>query len=130
MNIFLALKSASAYKGLLDSKVLVLTSRRALTDYKNATRPTAEFNPKVAQELITASTGLVDYQRSVVVSFNEMKIQGNSVFDKYSGELIGFVNLETSDLNYTTFDKRGTLASRMIVFYVRGLASNLKLNFS
>lgn len=53
-----------------------------MTDYKNAISPTAQSNPEVVQELITTSKDLVDYECYVVVSFNEMKIQGNLVLNK------------------------------------------------
>lgn len=78
----MALKSALAFKELQDSKGLALTSRQTLRDYKNAISPTAQFNPEVVPELVTASKDLVDYQCYVVVSFNEMKIQGNLALNK------------------------------------------------
>ena len=51
-SLSLAVKSASAYDQLRDSKSLILPSKRTLRDYKNIIRPKAGFNKKVIDELI------------------------------------------------------------------------------
>ena len=126
----LASKSAKAYDELRDSKVLVLPSRRTLRDYKNAIRPSTGFNPAVVEELIETTKSLEGHQRNVVVSLDEIKIQEDLVFDKHSGELIGFVDLGDPQLNYSTFKNVSTLASHCMVFYLRGLSSDLKFSFA
>ena len=55
-----------------------------------------------------------------------MKIQQNLVFDKHSGELIGYVDLGDPEKNFSTFDNEDDLATHVMVYYVRGLASDLK----
>ena len=88
----IASKSASAYNELRSSNVLTLPSLRTLRDYKNAIRPTTGFNMEVIEELCKTTETLQSSQR-FVLSFDEMKIQQNLVFDKHSGELIGYVDL-------------------------------------
>ena len=85
----LASKSAAAYDELRNSNVLVLPSRRTLRVYKNAIKPITGFNPEVVAELTKTASKLSGAQRFVVLSFDEIKIQQNLVFNKYSGELIG-----------------------------------------
>ena len=47
--------------------------------------------------------------RFVSLSFDEMKIQENLVFNKYTGELVGFVDLGDPEVNYATFDTPDTM---------------------
>ena len=122
----LASKSASAYDELRNSNVLILPSRRTLRDYKNVIRPKTGFNSEVVEELVTTAAPLVGYQRFVVLSFDEIKVQENLVFDKHSGKLIGYVDLGDVELNYCTFQNVDSLATHALVYYVRGLASDMK----
>ena len=55
-----------------------------------------------------------------------MKIQSNLVFDKVSGELIGFVDLGDPMVNYANLQEEDTIASHALAFLVRGLATDLK----
>ena len=126
----LASKSASAYDELRDSRVLTLPSRRTLRDYKNAIRPVVGFNPEIIQDLINTTSKLEGYQRNVVISFDEIKIQENLVFNKHSGELIGYVDLGDPDLNYSTFKDVDALATHCLVYYIRGIASDLKFGLA
>ena len=57
---------------------------------------------------------------------DETKIQSNLVFDKVSGELIGFVDLGDPMTNYATLQEEDTIASHALAFLVRGLATDLK----
>eukprot|EP00794_Sanderia_malayensis_P002902 gene2902-3354_t len=128
--ISLAAKSASAYDELRNSGALTLPSRRTLRDFRNAIKPTVEFNPAVIMELIKETQGLQGIQGYVALGFDEMKVQSKLVFDKYSNELIGFVDFGDPEINFATFEKTDDLATHVLVFYIRGLASDLKFNFS
>ena len=95
----LAAKSSSTYIDLqYDSKsgsvILVLPSLRTFRDYKNYIKPTRGFNPAVIKELATKTSSCQPMERFVSIIFDEMKIQKDLVWDKYSGELISFVDLE------------------------------------
>eukprot|EP00794_Sanderia_malayensis_P012424 gene12424-13709_t len=72
--------------------------KRTLPDYKNAIRLSAGFNAEVIAELVKTTQSLTGYQRYVVLSFDEVKVQENLVFDKYSGNLIGGL---ASDLKFS-----------------------------
>lgn len=65
-------------------------------------------------------------QRYVILSFDEMKIQSSLVFDKHSNELIGFANLGDDDFNVAAFDSCSVIASHVLAFMIRGVASVLK----
>ena len=69
---------------------------------------------------------LKSFQRFVVLSFDEIKIQQNLVFDKHSGELIGYVDLRDPEKNFSTFDNDDDLVTNVMMHYVRGLVSDLK----
>ena len=66
----------------------------------------------------------------ICLAFDEMKIQSNLVYDKYSGEQIGYVDLRDPYINYTTFVKDDELATHALVYYVRGIATDLKFCLS
>ena len=56
----------------------------------------------------------------------EMKIQSNLVFDKYSGELIGFVDLGDPVTNYETIGNEDVIATHALAFLVRGMCTDMK----
>ena len=55
-----------------------------------------------------------------------MKIQQNLVYDKYSGNLVGYVDFGDPGLNYASFKNQDDLATPVLVLYVTGLTSKLK----
>ena len=81
---------------------------------------------EVIEELCKTTETVQSFQRFVVLSFDEMKIQQNLVFDKHSEELIGYVDLGDPEKNFSTFDNEDDLETHVMVYYVRGLASDLK----
>ena len=83
---FRAAKSGSAYDELQSSGILTLPSRRTLRDYNG-------------------------YNRYICLTFDEINVQENLVFDKYNGDLVGFVDLGDTDLNFSTFADQSKLAS-------------------
>ena len=126
----LATKSGSAYDELRNSNMLVLPSHGTLRDYRNAIKPTVGFNPKIIAELCSLTKDFSNLQKYICLAFDEMKIQSNLVYDKYNGELIGYVDLGDPDINYTTFVKDDELATHALVYYVRGIATDLKFCLS
>ena len=120
----IASKSASAYKELRPSNVLTLPTLRTLRDYKNAIHPTTGFIMKVFEKLCKTAEILQRFQRFVVLSFDEMKIQQNLVFDKHSGELIGYVDLGDPEKNFSTFDNEFHKKCLFISNHVHILGSN------
>ena len=90
-------KSPAAYDQWRKGGVLILPSQRVLRDYKNAIRPKRGFNNEVIFELKELTEDFFDIQCYVALYFDEMKIQAELVFDKHTGELIGFVDLGDPD---------------------------------
>ena len=108
----------------------VLLSCRTLRDYGNAIKPTVVFSSEVIAELYSFTKDFSGFQKFVCLAFDEMKIQSNLVGNKYSGELISYVDLGDPDINYTTFVKDDKLATHALVYYVCGIATDLKLCLS
>ena len=80
-----AAKSAPANDELRSSNILTLPTRRTLN------------------KLIKIASGLKGCQRYDVLSFDEMKIKENLVYDKYSGKLVGYVDFSYPETNYASF---------------------------
>ena len=119
-------KSPSAYRELRDSGALILPSERVLRDYKNYFKPKAGINSENIEDLRGKTANFNDMQRYVVVVMDEMKIQSNLVFDKYSGDLIGFIDLGDPMTNFANLQEEDTLASHALAFLVRGMCTDLK----
>ena len=119
-------KSPSAYKELRDSRALILPSERVLRDYKNYFKPKAGINLDNIESLREKASTLSGVQRYVVIVMDEMKIQSNLVFDKYSGDLIGFVDLGDDATNYASLGEEDVMATHALAFLVRGMCSDFK----
>ena len=61
---------------------------------------------------------------------DEMKIQENLVWDKHTGDLIGFVDLGDTDLNYATLQKTDEIATHVLAFLVRSVVNPLKFTLA
>ena len=88
-------KSSSTHSDLrYDSKtgsgIPVLPRLRTLRDYKDYVKSTRGFNPAVIKELATNTSSFQPMERFVSIIFDEMKIQEDLVWDKYSGEFNWF----------------------------------------
>ena len=119
----LAAKSSSTHSDLrYDSKsgsgILVVLSLRTLRDYKNYIKPTRGFNSAVK------TSSFQPMERFVYIIFDEMKIQEDLVWDKYSGELIGFVDLGDTH-NFATLDDVKEPATHVLVFLVKSIVNPL-----
>ena len=58
-----------------------------------------------------------------------MKILEDLVCDKYSGELIGFIDLGDININYATLKNVEKLATHVSVFLVKSIVSPLSFSF-
>ena len=59
-----------------------------------------------------------------------MKIQENLVWDKHSGELIGFVDLGDINVNFATLKSTQTLAPHVLAFLVKSVVNPLSYSFA
>ena len=127
--ISLAAKSSAysdlRYNSRTGSGVLIFPSLRTLRDYKNYIRQKRGFNNEVVDELNKKTELFSESERYVTILFNEMKIQEDLVWDKHTGELIGFVDLGDMKLNYAT-----VLATHILVFLVKSVVNPLSYNFA
>ena len=126
----LATKSPACYEELRQSKILVLPSQRTLKDYRNCIRPKAGFQEEVIEELKDLTNSYFDVQRYIVLLFDEMKIMSNLVFDKVTGELIGYLDLGDPDINFGTLERVDAIASHALVFFIRGICTELKFTLA
>ena len=60
----------------------------------------------------------------------EMKVQENLVWEKHTGDLIGFVHLDDADLNYATLQKLDEVTSYILVFLFRSVINPLKFSLT
>ena len=118
-------KSPAAYRELRESGALVLPSERVLRDYKNYFKPKPGINMENIECVREKVRSFSEVQRYVVLVMDEMKIESSLVFDKYSGDLIGFIDLGDPMVNFA-FVEEETLATHALAFLVRGLCTDLK----
>ena len=119
-------KSPSAYRELRDSGALILPSERVLRDYKNYFKPKTGIAKENIDSLKEKVSLFTSTQRYVAVIMDEMKIQSNLVFDKTSGELVGFIDLGDPLTTFANVEEETPIASHALAFLVRGLCTNLK----
>ena len=119
-------KSPSAYRELRESRALILPSEPGLRDYKNYFKPKAGISKENINSLKEKMSLYTSTQHYVAIIMDEMKIQANLVFDKTSGELIGFVNLGDPLTTFANTEEETPIASHALAFLVRGLCTNLK----
>ena len=122
-------KSSSSYEEIRNSGILRLPSARPLRDYRNHIKPGVGFQSEIIEDLKKRTNSYSGHQRYNILMFDEMKIKSNLVFDKNNDELIGFVDLGHPDLNFSSFEEENSLATHALIFYLRGLATNLKYCF-
>ena len=99
--------------------------QRTLRDYRNFFKPKPGFNSENIERLKEHAKDYFDIQRYVVLSFDEMKIQSQLVFDQRTNELIGFVDLGEEKLNEPLTSTK-ELATHALAFLVRDVATDLK----
>ncbi|CAB4028143.1 Transposable element P transposase [Paramuricea clavata] len=119
-------KSPAAYRELRDSGALILPSERVLRDYKNYSKPKAGLNRDNIESLQEKASSAAGIQRYVVPVMDEMKIQSNLVFDKYPGDLIGFVDLGDPMTNYACLGDEDVMATHALAFLVKGMCTDMK----
>ena len=105
---------------------MILPSERVLRDNKKYFKPKAGLNVDNIESLRDKASSVAGIQRYVVLVMDEMKIQSNLVFDKYSGDLIGFVDLGDPMTNYACLGDEDVMATHALAFLVRGMCSDMK----
>lgn len=116
LAILIHSRSSAAYDTLQKTGVLHLPSESTLQDYTNVSCPAEGFTNESMDNIRHTARGLKDHQRFVVLLHDEMSIKSDLVFDKRTGELVGFIKVD---------EKKRQLATHVLVFYVVGVNSSL-----
>lgn len=129
--LFLKNKSSVAYEGL--KSYLNLPSERTLYDYSHYMENGVGVNARTVEQLIDQATKLgcfaVEHKSYVGLLHDEITIKSDLVFNKHTGQLIGYVNLDAIANELLELDRVATneskLAKSVLVIMVRGITTNL-----
>ncbi|CAC5356777.1 THAP9 [Mytilus coruscus] len=131
--LFMRSKSVKAYDSMRDSCFIKLPSTRTLFDYSHYTKSALGFQPDVIKMLHDEASKLAMYEDNhksfVGILFDEIKIQEDLVFDKHTGELIGYCDLDSIGNEILNLEnlvgncKKSQLAKFMLVIMVRGVTN-------
>lgn len=133
------LRSSSTYNALRSSKVITLPSDRTLRDYTHFIKAQTGFSWEVDKQLQSEAKldSIADFKRFVCLIFDEVKVKEDLIYEKHSGELIGFVNIGEINNQLLDYEQiclkdehKPQLASHMLVFMVRGILSDLKFPYA
>lgn len=133
--LYIRSKSAEAYNSMRDTGIIKLPSARTLFDYSHFTKSALGYQPDVVKVLHeeAAKLGMLEgtFKSYTGILFDEIKIKQDLVYDKHTGELIGYCNLdavgnELLELEKATTNSSSELAKSMLVIMVRGVATSLK----
>ena len=99
----LKLQSSSCYNTLRPSGVIQMPSDRTLRDYVNWAKPTTGFSTSVDNQLLAeaviGSSLTPSHHQYVCLVFDECKIKEDLIYNKHSGELIGYTDVSGINLN-------------------------------
>ena len=101
-----------------------------MRDYRHYITPQRGFNDGIVSELENTTRNFSPLEKCVTLSFDEMKIQDDLVWDKNTGEFVGFLDLGDVDLNCVTFPKVDKLASYVMVFLIKSAMNPLAYTFA
>ena len=82
---------------------------RELLYYKNYIKPRGGFNPDVINDLRKKTASLSPMERYATTLLSKLKTSENLMWDKHSGELIGFVDLDEICTSYATLKNRSEI---------------------
>uniref|UniRef100_A0A7M6DPD0 Uncharacterized protein n=1 Tax=Clytia hemisphaerica TaxID=252671 RepID=A0A7M6DPD0_9CNID len=136
------LKSPGTYKNIRESPFLFLPCKNTLLKYINFTDPGCGFNIDIVKKLVNhvKVETLDEFQKNVVLIFDEMKIKSGLVYCKTTGKLVGFTEMGRINDEIEEFgrlcntdkddaDEDRPIAKYVIVFMVRGICSGLNYSF-
>ena len=137
--LHLKFKSTGAYHALRSTGVLTLPSERTLFDYSHWIKGDVGFQEEVNAQLIEEADIKEEKDKYVVLSFDEMKIREDLVFDKHSCSLLGFIDI--GDVSNTLYsferqckgevnDTADKVATHMLAFMVRGIFSKFEFPYA
>ena len=131
----LKLLSGSAYHALRTSGFIKLPSERTLRDYVHYFSNKPGFQPEVLGQLLKEANlqALPPSRRFVALILDEMKIKEGLVYNKYSGEIIGFTHLGDINDELMKLEQDGDhppVATHVLALMVRGLLFKLEFPYA
>eukprot|EP00731_Ephydatia_muelleri_P032133 Em0023g640a len=137
--LYLRYRSSGAYDALRESGCIKLPSQRTLRDYTHYTKASLGFSSEADQMLIDAvkPDRCPEREKHIFLLLDEMHIRDDLVFDKHSGNLIGFTDLGDISNHLSRFENsleedgptQPQLAKTVLVFMVRGIFSKLQIPY-
>jgi len=129
--LYLKSKSSTTYDTLRNSGFIQLPSERTLFDYTNLTTKGTGFQIDVVEALMDETSNNKGHQRIVGLLQDEIRIKSDLVYDRHSGELIGFIDLgdvgnDLLQIQQVKKKESKSLARYVLVLMVRGISTNLK----
>ena len=126
---------------LRQSGVLKLPSQRTLRDYSHHTEATPGFSAEVDSMVMKAAEveSCSEREKCILLLLDEMHVREDLVYDKHSGDLIGFSNLGDINSHLDSFERaissgseapQPVLAKTVMVFMVRGLFTKLQFAYA
>lgn len=138
--IYLRHKSSSAYELLRKSNLVHLPSQRTLREYTHNIKASSGFTNELNRKLIDDAkiSNLKEHEKHIGLIGDEMYVKEGLVYDKTSGDLVGYcdigdinnhlVKLEKEYTNNT--DCNRTIASTMMTLMIRGLFMNFTFPYA
>ena len=137
--IYLHHKSSKAYELLRKSNCINLPSQRTLRDYTHFVDSASGFTDDLDSQLVQDSklTSLKEHEKYVGLIGDEMHVKQGLVYDKNTGDLIGYCNL--GDINnhltqlerqYSNNTQSTNLATTIMVLMIRGLFNSFTFPYA
>lgn len=138
--LYLRHQSSKAYETLQKSGCLQLPSQCTLRDYTHCVKSDAGFSAEVDLQLMQA-IGLPScqqWEKLLVLLLDEMYIKEDLVYNKHTGQLIGFASLGDANDHLLAFERSVVegqseqieLAKTMVVFMVRSLLTPFRFPYA
>ena len=119
--------SSAAYHGMRSSGFVTLPSERTLRDYTNYIKSVPGYQQEVVDMMKKESKceELSDGKRYITILLDEMKVKEDIVYDKTTGDVIGFCNLGNINDELLRYehaeDSHPPVAKQILAIMVRGL---------
>ncbi|XP_071101730.1 uncharacterized protein [Haliotis cracherodii] len=133
--LYIRSKSQKAYDATRDAGFISLPSSRTLFDYSHWLPAECGFNYASVSHLRNEAAQLGMFQEEwmsyVGILQDEVKVSEGLVYDRVTGELVGYVELEKTGNDLLHMENliantKKKLASSILVIMVRGITSSLK----